>query len=182
MNDQEIVELFWQRDKAAIEEVGRVYQKLLYHIAENITASEEDAKECVNDTYWKLWNAIPPKRPESLRNYAAQITRNLAIDTYRKESARKKEREVSLACKELEEMIPDRKNEFDQMELRELINDFLKSLNSESRVLFMKRYWQTESIQSLAKQYDLKESAVKMRLSRIRKRFRKYLLRNGVEV
>lgn len=182
MKDEEIVELFWQRDRSAIREVEGAYQPLLYHIARNITASDEDAKECVNDTYLRLWNAIPPKRPESLKNYAARVARNLALDVYRRDMARGRNSEVSLACGELEEVLADGKNEYEQSELRELINGFLTGLDPESRVLFVKRYWQTESIKSLARQYGLKESAVKMRLLRIRKRFRRYLEHNGVAV
>ena len=73
MEDNKIIDLFWGRDKSAIQEVDRQYNHLLHHIAKNITSSEEDAEECVNDTYMKLWNSIPPKRPDSLKNYAAPL-------------------------------------------------------------------------------------------------------------
>ena len=34
-------------------------------IAYNILNNHEDSKECVNDTYVGVWNAIPPTRPVS---------------------------------------------------------------------------------------------------------------------
>lgn len=182
MEDKQIIELFWKRDKSAIQEVEQAYQRLLYHIARNITSSAEDAEECVNDTYMKLWNVIPPERPDSLKNYAARIVRNLAIDSYRRGRIQGKDNEMTLVCEELSEVLADSKNDFEQIEMQELINGFLATLDSKTRVLFVKRYWQTESIQDLAKQFHMRESAVKMRLLRTRDKFRKYLEKGGVPV
>ncbi len=83
MKDEQIIDLFWQRDKQAILETEKSYSLLLLQLAPNITSSKEDAEECVNDTYLKFWNAIPPKRPASLCNYAAVLVRNQVIDRYR---------------------------------------------------------------------------------------------------
>lgn len=180
MEDTQIVELFWQRDKSAIREVERSYQHLLCHIAKNITFSKEDAEECVNDTYMKLWNAIPPEKPDSLKNYAARIVRNLAIDRYRK--TQRRDSEVPLICEELESIFSDAEQDYEKIELKELINSFLASLGKQERVLFVKRYWQTESIRDLANTFEMRESAVKMRLSRTREKFRKYLKKEGVQI
>ncbi len=182
MNENQIIELFWQRDHTAIDEVSHAYHGLLYHIAKNIAPTKEDADECVNDTYLKLWNAIPPERPDSLKNYAARITRNLAIDAYRRNKERMKNMELSEVCEELESVLPGTKSEYENVEWKELINHFLENLEPETRKLFVRRYWQAESIKELAELFDLKESAIKMRLSRTRKEFQKYLKQEGIPV
>ncbi len=182
MKDTEIIELFLKRDREAIRESETKYAHLLTHIAGNILVSKEDVEECVNDTYMKLWDSIPPNQPESLKNYAARIVRNLAIDYYRHHTAICRNNEVVSITEELSEIIADRRNDYEQAEFDSLINSFLEGLDKESRVLFVKRYWQSESITALADMYGMKESAVKMRLLRIRKRFREYLKDNDVVV
>lgn len=175
MEDRQIIELFWQRDKEAVSEVERSYAHLLRQIAQNITFSLEDAEECVNDTYFRLWNNIPPERPVSLRNYAARITRNLAIDKFRKNRSKGRDCEIALITEEIDSVFGKADSQYDSVELKEIINTFLGKLDEKNRVLFVRRYWQAESIKELAEQFHMKESAVKMRLSRTRVKFRKYL-------
>ena len=182
MRDNEIIELFFARNKEALIESETKYSHLLTHIAGNILANKEDVEECVNDTWLKLWDSIPPNQPESLKNYAARIVRNLAIDRYRRHSAQCRNGEITSITDELSEIIADRKDAYEQAEIKELINSFLEGLDRESRVLFVKRYWQSESIKNLAGMYGMKESAIKMRLLRIRKQFRNYLQDNDVLV
>lgn len=182
MEDNQIIELLWNRDKTALEYVQQAYHHLLVHIAKNITSSAEDAEECANDTYLKLWETIPPQRPESLKNYAARVVRNRAIDVYRKEKARGQVREISSICDELETMFADGKNEYEEIEFRDLINEFLSALEVKERMLFVRRYWQGDSIKDLAQWSGLKESAVKMRLLRTRNKFQEYLKEGGISV
>jgi len=182
MKDNQIIELFWNRDKKALEEVQRIYHHLLLHIAKNIAGSTEDAEECVNDTYMKLWSIIPPERPESLKNFAARIVRNLAIDVYRKEKARGKGTDLPFIFDELESMFANGKDEYDEVEFQDLVNGFLSGLDSKERMLFVRRYWQGESIQDLVMWSGLKESAVKMRLLRTRNKFQEYLKEGGIQV
>jgi len=63
MDDQSIIELFFQRDEKALTEIKEKYGKLCYKISGNILKYEEDIEECINDTYFALWNSIPPKNP-----------------------------------------------------------------------------------------------------------------------
>lgn len=182
MNDNQIIELFWSRDKKALEYAQQAYHSLLVHIAKNITSSDEDAEECANDTYLKLWETIPPVRPESLKNYAARVVRNRAIDVYRREKARRKGTEISNIYEELETMFADGKNEYEEIEFQDLMNDFLKDLEKKDRILFVRRYWRGDSIRDLVQWSGLKESAVKMRLLRIRNRFQDYLKEGGIQV
>ncbi len=180
MEDLQIIELFWQRDKEAIRALEHSYASLLRQIAQNITTSPEDAEECVNDTYFRLWNTIPPERPNSLRNYAAKITRNLAIDKFRMNHSKSRDCEITLIMEELDDVFGTNDSQYDLVELKEIINTFLGKLDEKNRILFIRRYWQAESIKELAEQFHMKESAVKMRLSRTREKFRKYLEKEAV--
>ncbi len=180
MEDLQIIELFWQRDKEAIRALEHSYAPLLRQIAQNITTSPEDAEECVNDTYFRLWNTIPPERPNSLRNYAAKITRNLAIDKFRMNHSKSRDCEITLIMEELDDVFRTNDSQYDSVELKEIINTFLGKLDEKNRILFIRRYWQAESIKELAEQFHMKESAVKMRLSRTREKFRKYLEKEAV--
>ena len=111
MRDTAIIELFFERDREALRESETKYSHLLTHIAGNILASKENVEECVNDTWLKLWESIPPNQPESLKNYAARIVRNLAIDRYRRCLAQCRNGEVTSITDELSEIIADKRND-----------------------------------------------------------------------
>ncbi|MDF2537060.1 MAG: polymerase sigma-70 factor, subfamily [Herbinix sp.] len=180
MDDFEMIGLFCERSEQAISEMKGKYHSLLMSIAFNITGNQCDAEECAHDTYLKLWNTIPPQSPSSLKAYAARISRNLAIDRYRSAREERKHCELNDIWTELEQCMPNKNDEYGDAELKILINGFMASLVSNERILFVKRYWQAATIKALAKQFGLKESAVKMRLLRTRNKFQKYLAQEGI--
>lgn len=182
MKDEQIIDLFWQRDRQAILETEKSYSLLLLQLARNITSSREDAEECVNDTYLKLWNAIPPNRPASLRNYAAALVRNQAIDRYRKNLSGGRPENLISITEELEDAFGQAENGYDSLEFKEILNAFLGQLDKKSRVLFVCRYWQAASVKEIAARFHMKESAVKMRLARTREKLRKYLGKEGIYI
>ena len=83
MTDVEIIELYWNRDQTAISQSKKQYGSYCYSIAQSILNSKEDTEECVNDTWLKAWNAIPPNRPNKLSLFLGKITRNLAAFHHR---------------------------------------------------------------------------------------------------
>jgi len=182
MDDFEMIDLFCERSEQAISETKSKYHSLLMSIAFNITGNQCDAEECAHDTYLKLWNTIPPLSPSSLKAYAARISRNFAIDRYRRAREDRKHRELNDIWTELEQCMPNISDEYGDVELKILINGFMASLVSNERILFVKRYWQAEPITALAKEFGLKESAVKMRLLRTRNKFQKYLAQEGINI
>lgn len=78
MNDQKIIELFWERHESAISVTAEKYGKYCHTIAYNILFNHFDAEECVNDTYLGAWNSIPPQKPGNLTAFLGKIVRNLA--------------------------------------------------------------------------------------------------------
>ncbi len=183
MEDERIVEMFWQRNEEALREAGQTYGRYLRAIAGRILSRAEDAEECVNDTWIRAWNAIPPARPRRLAAFLGAITRNLAIDRLRRErSGRRAGTEADLCLEELSECIGEDRPIEEGLAFTELLNHFLKSLPEEERRLFLLRYWYVLSIREAAEAAGLTEGAAAMRLQRTRKKLRDFLQKEGIEV
>ncbi len=165
MEDFKIIELFFERKECAIAETERKYGRYLSKIAYNILFDSEDSEECVNDTYMKAWNTIPPQKPMVLRSFLGKITRSLAIDIFRKKHAEKRgNSEFALSLSELDECIPDKlsaESEFEQKELSESINRFLASLSKENCDIFICRYFYSDSIKEIASFFGSSEAKIK---------------------
>ena len=186
MDDTEIIRLYWDRDERAIPATAQKYGHYCSSIARNILGSNEDAEECVNDTYLKAWHAMPPHRPMVLSAFLGKITRNLALNRYRHDSAGKRgggERVVVLD--EIGEMVSDKDNveqQLDRKELLKAIDEFLDGLPEGKRKIFVCRYWYFESIPDLAHRFGMTENHVSVTLSRLRRRLNKYLSERGFEL
>lgn len=178
MDDQKIIDLFWQRQTTAITETAHKYGSYCHHIAYNILANQQDAEECVNDTWLRLWNAIPPQRPAILRTFLGKITRNLSLNRLSVQQAHKRgSGEVPLVLHELEDCTG--KWDDTAMEREEIvasINRFLYQSTDKERVLFIRRYWYLDPISHIAQHYQLTESNVSTILYRMRLRLRKQLM------
>lgn len=168
MEDSEILMLLWERKEQALSELERKYGTRLKLLAHRMV-SEEDAEECVNDTYLAVWNSVPPNRPEYLFAYAAKICRNLALNKIEREQAAKRSATVVELSTELMECIPGNTSAKDEQGLRELMIKFLGELPEEKRKLFLRRYWYGESVKELAKAFGYREGKVKSMLFRLRK-------------
>ena len=171
MEDGRIIELYWDRDQRAIPETAGKYGRMLHGIAWNLLRSREDAEECVNDTYLRAWEAIPPARPGAFRIWLGQITRNLSLDRWKSLRAEKRGGGAELLLGELEDQ-----------ELAELLNVFLRGLSREGRAMFLRRYWYGESVAEVALALGCGEGKVKSSLFRSRKALREYLEKEGIAV
>lgn len=186
MDDNKIVELFWRRDETAIAETEQKYSRYCYHISYNILSNCEDAEECVNDTWWKAWNAMPPHRPNQLSAFLGKITRNLSLQRYLRAGAQKRgSGQTDAAFSELEECLPDpisvEQIAEDRM-IGQALDRFLRSLPKETRMIFVIRYWYLCSIRDIAEQFGISESKVKTVLFRTRKKLKIYLEREGISL
>lgn len=184
--DEAIIALYWERSEQAISATEGKYGKYCTCIARNILNDFEDAKECVNDTWLRAWNAIPPGKPQRLAAFLGKITRNLAINRLEKVCAKKRGGgAMEVLMEELGECLPDRRTGVDMAEdfvVRDAINRFLAVLPAENRKLFVRRYWYFSSIRDIAADYGMGESKVKMALLRMRAEFRRFLEKEGIEV
>ena len=186
MEDTRIVQLYWDRDQKAITETATKYGNYCISIAKNILGNKEEAEECVNDTYMNAWNAMPPHRPNMLSTFLGKITRNLSFNRYKHNNADKRGgSEISAVLDELSECVSGKDNVEQEIEYKELIKDidsFLDTLSPEKRSIFVCRYWYTDSISEIAKQFNMKENTVSMTLNRIRLKLQKYLMERGYEL
>lgn len=184
MDDHAIIDLFWERSDAAIEETAKKYSRYCYYISFNILHDNRDAEECVNDTYLRAWNAMPPKRPNNLAAFLGKITRNLALNKYKLRSAKKRGMgQTELVLAELEDCIPSLarvEDAVDEMQLREAINHFLADSPQIKRRIFIRRYWYMSAIRDIAEQYGMSESKVKSVLLRMRNQLKAKLEMEGI--
>jgi RNA polymerase sigma-70 factor (ECF subfamily) len=187
MDDAIIVELYWQRDEAAISETERKYSRYLTKIANNILANIEDCRESVNDTYMKAWNSMPENKPLVLSTYLGKITRQSSIDIFRKHKSKKRygsEYEMSLS--ELDECIPssgdDPEHEIEASMLAEIITSWLRILPQESRDVFVGRYYFMDSIKAVAAYCSISESKAKSILYRARLGLKEHLEKEGYTI
>lgn len=183
MDDEAIIELFWNRSELALGETKKKYAVLLRTIANNILHNSLDVEECENDTYLHTWESIPPLRPANLKAYLAKIVRNLAIGRLRKNLALKRGGGIIITpYEELEECIPDERRAAlpDMERLREGLDSFLQMLSKEQRIIFMKRYWYSCSVNEIARQTGRKEKYITNHLYLLRKKLKQHLERQGV--
>lgn len=186
MEDQQIVDLYWRRDADAIGETASKYGGYCRTIAQNILSDRQDAEECLNDTWMGAWNAMPPHRPGRLRLFLAKITRSLACDRVRAQSARKRGGGVyTVALEELEECLPavpgaDRAVE--DRELERMVDRFLHTLPERACSVFLRRYWYAERIEDIAGRYGMGVNTVKTSLFRTRQKLKAYLEKEGIAV
>lgn len=186
MNDSEIIELYTARNENAVTQTDLKYGRYCRYIAFNILKNDEDSEECVNDTYLRAWNSIPPKHPENLKTYLGKITRNLSLNRFEKLSSKKRgSGQIPLILDELSECIPDSKNTETAVEdtiVTEIINRFLDGLSPETRKIFVRRYWYMSTVRDIANDYGFTQSKVTVTLFRTREKLKKVLEKEGVSL
>ncbi len=182
LSDEAIVDLYFDRDENAIAASSAKYGRMCHTVADRILHDEQDAEECLSDTWIEAWHAIPPARPARLGGFLASITRHLALDRvdYRRAKCRDGVVEVS---DEFWDCVPDNAAAFtDEVAFSDLVNRFLASLDSRTRIVFLQRYWHLCEIRDIARAHRMSENAVKVLLHRTRKRFKAYLEKEGISI
>ena len=186
MDDEKIIQLYWDRDELAISATSDKYGSYCAAIAQNILGNNEDAEECVNDTYLKTWNSIPPQKPNVFSAFLGRIVRNLSFNRYRYNMADKRGGgELPAVLEELSQLVSgadDVQQALDEKELKDAINGFLKALPPQKRSIFICRYWYTDGIQGIAAQHGMTKGAVSMTLNRLRLKLRNHLSERGFEI
>ena len=186
MKDEAIVRLYWDRNEQAIRESASKYGEYCGFIARNILFNWTDTEECVNDTWFHAWNAMPPHRPSLLSTFLGKITRNLSFDLYRKMHRKKRgESQMDAVLDELEECVSGKDDIERQWEMKELIaeiNQFLQKLPEEKRCMFVLRYWYVDSISEIAERLGRSENYISVSLNRIRGKLHIHLTERGFEV
>ncbi len=186
MDDNKIVELYLSRDESAVKETIAKFGKRLRTLAYGIVCDKLTAEECENDTYLQAWKSIPPHEPRSyLYAFLARITRHIALNCCRERSRLKRNAFICELSAEMEQCIPapdDVECRMGDMELAEVINEFLRSLSNEKRNIFVRRYWYLDSVSDISRRYGVSESKVKTTLFRCRGELREHLEKEGYTI
>lgn len=180
--EAKILSLLWDRAEEAIYALAQAYGPRLYQTAINILGSHQDAEECVDDTYLAVWNAIPPQRPDPLCAFVYRVGRNTALNRLRINRAQKRNNSYDLSLDELADCLPgsDLEEHVDARELGRTIDRFLDTLSQENRAIFLRRYWFGDSIGEISEWAALSENVISVRLNRIRKKLKHYLIEEGL--
>ena len=178
-----IIELLERRDEGALEQLQTHYRDYCRTILLRLLGNEEETEEALSDVWMQVWNAIPPARPQHLKAYLAQTARNIAINRIRRDNTVKRSG-TTVLLDELAECLPDRSWEDRERsrELREALNGFLHGLPREERTIFVRRYWYGETVPEISRTYHYSESKVTSLLHRLRKRLKKHLEQEGIQV
>ena len=186
MEDEKIIELFECRNESSITALSEKYGRLCGAVAQKILGDFTETEQCLNDTYFRVWNSIPPAKPTSLSAFAAAITRNIALMRLRQRRAEKRGgSENALSFDELDEYVSGGhsiESEAERKELVGTINEFLYKQPELKRQLFIRRYWGCCGISELAERFGMSESNVTVTLTRVRKKLKEYLQRRGFEI
>lgn len=176
MNDREIIGLYLSRDERAIDETAKKYGDYCRAVAMRVLNSVRDAEECVNDAYFAVWNRIPPEEPGDLGAFVSRITRNLAVDRVRAETAGKRGGPgEDLPIDELDECCESAEAVFAAKELAAAVNRFVKRLPKRERDIFICRYYFCYPTSQIAESYDCGEDYIRTILSRTRQKLKTYL-------
>ena len=176
MDDKQIISLFFARSEQALTETERQYGRYCMTVSMNILKREQDAEECVNDTWLRAWNAIPPTNPTSLKAWLGRVVRNLSLNRLRA----RRNRDTELALDEFAGCLPLREEDAD--ELPALLDEFLVQSDPLDRKLFVGRYWYAHPVKQLAEVYGLTPNAAAIRLYGMRERLRAFLEGRGYTI
>ena len=183
LTDEEIIELYFTRDERAVTETSLKYGGQCRRVSYNILKTKEDAEECVNESYLKLWNLIPPERPDELKYYLLKIVRNISLNRLKFLKRRKRFDGVNLSLDELENILPDQSGSPESDSgLTELLNTFLDTLKRDDRIIFLRKYWYFDSVAEITRDFGFTAPKVKTSLFRTREKLRKYLTERGYRI
>lgn len=186
LSDEAIIELYFARNEKAIAETERKYRDYLFKTANNILLNEADSEECINDTYLKVWNAIPPTRPKIFRAFLAKITRNIAFDKCRSESRKKRSsNNKTLSFDELEGFVSSNstpETELESKAITETVNRYLREANDKKLYIFISRYFFAISISDIAQKLNCSESSVNKTIAEIKKELRQRFESEGLDI
>ena len=182
MEEQLIIELFFERSEEAIRELDLKYGKICNRLAYKFLHNEQDVEECINDAYFVAWNTIPPKTPNPLSAYICRIVKNMALKKYRTNTAQKRNHYYDIILEEVDEFLSINEtveSEILAKEISNRINNFLENIKDKDRIMFVQRYWFCYSVEEIAKTIGVSKNYITVHLHRTREKLRDYLKEEG---
>ena len=186
LNDEQIIDLYFAREERAIVETDKKYSGYLHTVAYNILANEQDAEECLQDTYLSTWNAIPPKRPSVFHAFLAKITRNHSLNRYEmKQSKRRVPGEAICPMDEVQDFLPDPNGPDDDMladAVKRVVAQYLQDTTARRMYVFVSRFFYSYTIAQIAARLGCSTSLVNKELATIKQELRECFAKEGIDV
>ena len=171
-------------DPLAFEQLIHLYEKRVFALTRRMCKNPSDAEEAAQDAFLAAWQGLKFFRGESsFSTWLYRLASNACVDVLRKEGRHQAAAGPSLDDEETLLEIPDEAATphtlAEQAELREQIDAGLKELPEEYRTVLVLREIHQQSYDEIAEILSLDLGTVKSRISRGRKRLRKFLLESG---
>ena len=186
IDDEQIIELYWQRNENAIQETDKKYGQFLFRIAYNILHDRLDCEECQNDTYLDVWKAIPPTRPTVFPAFITKIMRRIALDRYKEKTAKRRiPSEYTVSMEDIKDTLHSNEtvdSEYAAEELGKIISDYVRSLTDRQRYIFIDRFYLAEPVETIAADLSISVSTIYREIENIKQDLKTYLERNEVYV
>ena len=184
ITDEQIIELYWQRNETAIQETDRKHGKLLFGIAYNILHDRLDCEECQNDTYLSVWNAIPPTRPIKFPAFITHIMRNIAINRFKEKTSKKRiPSELTVSMDDVNDILRSDETvetEYEAEEVGKIINNYIRQLSERQRYIFIDRFYLAEPVDTIANDLSISVPTVYREIDRIKQGLKLHLERNDI--
>ncbi len=186
MDDRSLIQLLFKRDESVLKEISKQYSQLYNGIIRKILSDDCDVEECGNDVLLAVWNTIPPNCPNSLPAYICKIARNISVDRFRYNTREKRNAGYTVMLSELNYCLPAKNSKYNGQEnsdiIKSVLSEFLRNLDPETEILFIRRYIYLESVSELSLRFNIEENHISVKLYRARKKLKKVLEREGVKV
>ena len=186
IDDEQIIELYWQRNENAIQETDKKYGQFLFRIAYNILHDRLDCEECQHDTYLDVWKAIPPTRPTVFPAFITKIMRRIALDRYKEKTAKRRiPSEYTVSMEDIKDTLHTNEtvdSEYAAEELGKIISDYVRSLTDRQRYIFIDRFYLAEPVETIAADLSISVSTIYREIENIKQGLKTYLERNEVYV
>lgn len=167
ITEKNFVKYLKQKDENALEFVIRQYGGLMRLVIQQIlSACPEDAEECLYDSFMKIWTHIDSydEAKGTFVNWAVGIAKYTALDWFRRLTKLKPAVDIDQMQLEADTPITD----------NTLFNDFflelIDCLNEEDKRLFIRIFWEGETIGEAAAALNKDKSFLYNRISRGKKR------------
>lgn len=183
ITDSQIIDLYWNRNEEAIKQTDTKYGHYCRSIATNLLGNKDDVEECVNDTYFQVWMSIPPVRPNDFKSWLGSIIRNVSLNLWNKNHAKKRHSEMGLLLSELEDCIPTSRTieqEIESAYIASVISTWLRTLPKRDRIIFIQRYWYAEPLKNIASRIGISEGKLAQKMYRLRLSLKTELNKEGI--
>jgi RNA polymerase sigma-70 factor (ECF subfamily) len=184
-SDAAAVEQTLAGDQDAFRVLVERHSRSLFGLAFRMSRNEQDAEEIVQDTFVRAYRKLGQfESRANFKTWLYRITVNCALDRMRKRRTEEEHREIPKAVSEETERhewenrahegpAPDRL--MLSVELKEQIEQALRTLSAAERAAFVMRHWEGCGIDEIGRALNVRQNAAKNTVFRAVQKLRRLL-------